>query len=131
MNTYIYLKEIHFFAYHGVGSQETVVGNDFTVNLKLKVDISRPMETDDVADTVSYADVHEAVRQEVMTPSLLLEHVAGRIVRRLFTDFPAIEEIELQLGKRNPPMGADIQEAGVIIAVTREGFKPSTFRTGI
>ena len=46
-------------------------------------------------------------------PSKLLEHVAGRIIRRLLDDFPAIEHIDLKLSKRNPPMGADIETAGV------------------
>ena len=58
MTSYIFLDTLRFFAHHGVGEQETVVGNEFTVSLRLQVDIRRAAETDDVADTVSYADVH-------------------------------------------------------------------------
>ena len=53
-------------------------------------------------------------------PRQLLEHVAGRIARRLFQDFPALDAIELKLMKRNPPMGADIDSAGVELWVQRE-----------
>ena len=53
-------------------------------------------------------------------PSKLLEHVCGRIVERLFRDFPAIEEVEIKLSKRNPPMGADIDAAGVEMFCTKE-----------
>lgn len=113
MTSYIFLDRIRFFAYHGVGEQETLAGNEFTVSLRLKVDIGQAIQTDDVADTVSYADVYEAVKAEMMIPSKLLEHVGGRIVKRLFDDFPQIESIELKLSKRNPPMGADIEAAGV------------------
>ena len=112
-NSYIFLKEICFFAYHGVAPQETTVGNEFIVSLRLKVDICRAAETDEVADTVSYADVYEAVKAEMNIPSRLLEHVCGRIVKRIFHDFPTIEEVEIKLSKRNPPMGADIACAGV------------------
>lgn len=119
MNSYIFLDNLRFFARHGVGEQETLVGNEFTVNLRLKVDISRAMQTDDVADTVSYADVYAAVKEEMELPSRLLEHVCGRIADRLFRDFPQIEEIELRLAKRNPPMGADIEAAGVELRVSR------------
>ena len=111
MTSYIFLDTLRFFAHHGVGEQETVVGNEFTVSLRLQVDIRRAAETDDVADTVSYADVHTAVKAEMDIPSKLLEHVCGRIINRLFHDFPQIEEITLKLAKRNPPMGADIEAA--------------------
>ena len=113
------LDTLRFIAHHGVGEQETVVGNEFTVSLRLQVDIRRAAETDDVADTVSYADVHTAVKAEMDIPSKLLEHVCGRIINRLFRDFPQIEEITLKLAKRNPPMGADIEAAGVEICQRR------------
>ena len=54
----------------------------------MQVNIAPAMQTDDVADTVSYADVYEAVKAEMKVPSKLLEHVGGRIVKRLFGDFP-------------------------------------------
>ncbi len=62
MNSYIFLDNVRFFAYHGVGQQEREVGNEFVINLKLKVDIARAAETDDVTHTVSYADVYENVK---------------------------------------------------------------------
>lgn len=119
-SSYIFLKDLRFYAYHGVAPQETVIGNEFTVNLRLKTDVFRAAETDDVEDTVSYADVYEAVKAEMEIPSKLLEHVSGRIVNRLFEDFPAIEEIEITLTKRNPPMGADIAGAGVEMLCVRQ-----------
>ena len=63
--------------------------------------------------------MHEAVKEEMAIPSKLLEHVCGRIVKRLFHDFPAIESIDLKLSKRNPPMGADLDAAGVEVHCDR------------
>lgn len=120
MTSYILLENIRFFAYHGVAPQETTVGNEFVVSLRLKTDIARAMESDDVADTVNYAEIHQAVKEEMDIPSKLLEHVAGRIVRRLFNDFPTIEHIDLKLSKRNPPMEADIETAGVEVHIERQ-----------
>ena len=113
MNSYIFLDNVRFFAYHGVGQQEREVGNEFVINLQLKVDIARAAETDDVTHTVSYADVYENVKAEMEIPSKLLEHVCGRIIKRLFRTFPTVKAIELKLAKRNPPMGADLDAAGV------------------
>lgn len=120
MTSYILLENIRFFAYHGVAPQETTVGNEFIVSLRLKTDITRAIESDDVADTVNYAEIHQAVKEEMDIPSKLLEHVAGRIVLRLFNDFPTVECIDLKLSKRNPPMGADIETAGVEVHIERQ-----------
>lgn len=53
-------------------------------------------------------------------PSKLLEHVSGRIIQKLFDQFPCIEKIELRLSKRNPPMGADIESAGIELQCSRD-----------
>ncbi len=117
--SYVFLDDIRFYAYHGVASQERLVGNEFTVNLRLQVDMMQAMATDDVAHTVNYADVHQAIKAEMEIPSRLLEHVCGRIVNRLFEEFPLVNAIDIRLSKRNPPMGADIDAAGVEMHCTR------------
>lgn len=118
-SSYITLNSLRIHAYHGVGTQETIVGNEFIINARLKVDISKPGKSDTVEDTVSYADVFNIIKSEMQTPSKLLEHVAYRIVKQLFKEFEAIEEINLSLNKNNPPMGADIDSAGVTITCKR------------
>ncbi|MEG1685061.1 MAG: dihydroneopterin aldolase [Bacteroides sp.] len=117
---YIFLDKIKLFAYHGVSPQETIVGNTFIIDLKLKVDFSDAAKTDDLRFTVSYADIYHAVKEEMQIPSKLLENVCYRIIKRLFHDFSLIENISIKLSKQNPPMGADIEGAGVIINCDRD-----------
>ena len=111
---YIFLENVRFYSYHGVAPQETAIGNEFIINLRLKTDFGKATETDEVEDTVSYADIYAALKEEMELPSKLLEHVCGRI------DFRKIREIEIKLAKRNPPMGADIDSAGVEMHCTRD-----------
>lgn len=118
-SSHIFLENVHLYAHHGVAPQETLVGNEFIINLKLKVDFGRAAETDEVTDTVSYADVYEVLKEEMAIPSKLLEHVCRRIVQRFFRDFTEIEEVSIRLAKRNPPMGADIDTAGVEMVCKR------------
>jgi len=115
MTSYVTLNDVRFHAFHGVLPQETAVGADFVVNLRLGYDISRAMRTDDVGDTLSYAEVYELVKHQMDVPSKLLEHVAGRIVDAVRKAYPAITSIDLELTKLNPPMGADCRGAGVEI----------------
>lgn len=117
--SHIFLENVRFYAYHGVAPQETLVGNEFIINISLKVDFGQAATTDEVADTVSYADVYAVLKEEMAIPSKLLEHVCRRIVQRLFHDFQDIEEVSIRLAKRNPPMGADIDAAGVEMSCKR------------
>ena len=110
---YIHLKGIRLYAYHGVDPQETAVGAYFHLDLKLKTDFSRASQTDDLSGTVSYADIYQAVKDEMQVPSQLLEHVCQRMAQRIFNDFPTIEELDIKLFKENPPMGAQAERVGV------------------
>ena len=120
MESYIYLNNISIYAYHGVSPQETKVGNTFHIDLKLKIDLRQAIDSDDLSDTVSYADVYRTVSKEMAVNAKLLEHVAGRIVHQLFAEYPAIEAIKIKISKQNPPMGADISSAGVELRCNRE-----------
>lgn len=120
MSSKIYLRNVRFHAFHGVLPQEGIVGNDYLVNLVLDYDFSSAMQTDDLQGTLNYAEVHQKVREEMAVPSKLLEHVAGRIAHRLFSDFPEIQKLQLSITKVNPPMGADSDGAGVEVVLTND-----------
>lgn len=109
----ILLENLRFHAYHGVLPQERITGNDYVVNLRIAYDFADAMTSDDVSDTLNYAEVYEVVAQEMAVPSALIERVAGRVGDRLFRRFPAIHELTLRIVKVNPPMGADCDGAGV------------------
>lgn len=120
MSSKIYLRNVRFHAFHGVLPLEGIVGNDYLVNLVLDYDFSSAMKTDDLQGTLNYAEVYQKVREEMTVPSKLLEHVAGRIAHRLFSDFPEIQKLQLSITKVNPPMGADSDGAGVEVVLTND-----------
>ncbi len=113
VSSYICLKEVRFHAFHGVMPQERRVGADFLLSLRVGYDFSKAMRTDEVGDTLNYAEVCRIVKEEMDKPSALLEHVAGRIADAIFRQFPDVRSIDLELTKQNPPMGADCEGAGV------------------
>jgi len=114
---YIYLNEVRFYAFHGVMPQEQQVGGEYLVDLRVGYPIQTAMETDDVADTLNYAELYELVKQQMDIPSKLLEHVAGRIVKAINEQFPLVSSIRLRITKKNPPMGADSAGAGVELRI--------------
>jgi len=115
MKSYILLENLVFYANHGVFQQETIVGNIFYVDLKLHIDIEKAAKSDDLNDTVSYADIYADVKNEMMIPSKLLEHAAYRIISRLKERYKEIECVEIKLSKRNPPVGGQMDCASVVL----------------
>ena len=116
----IELRGLTFLAYHGVLPEERENGNTFVVDLVLDADISRAACTDELADTVNYAEVYEVVRREMAVPSLLLEHVCGRIATALLDEFSALQRVRVGVTKKNPPIeGAGTCESAVSLALKR------------
>ena len=113
VSSHVFLENVRFHAFHGVLPQERKVGNDYSVSVSIEYDFSGAMTSDDVNDTLNYAEVYQLLSQEMCVPSALLERVAGRIGDRLFRRYPGIKSIDLEITKVNPPMGADSDGAGV------------------
>ena len=96
------------------------MGNTFVVDLVLDADISRAVCTDALDDTVNYAEVYEVVKREMATPSLLLEHVCGRIATALLDGFSALSRVNVCVTKKNPPIeGAGVCESAVKLVLAR------------
>lgn len=121
--SYIILREVRFHAFHGVMPQERKVGADFTVSLRVGVDLSLPAESDDVVDTLNYATLYEVVKQQMEIPSQLLEHVAGRVGKAVMDTFPQVTGVDVTLTKLNPPMGADCAGASVELHLINDKTK--------
>ena len=112
---YIELREMIFHSYHGVMEQERIVGNTYRIDLKLFLDLSKAVESDKLEDTLNYADIFDLVKEEMAIPSHLLEHIAGRIVKKIRQKYPHISKVKIRLAKNSPPIEGEIREAAVVI----------------
>lgn len=110
---YVCLNKVRFHANHGVLPQERATGGEFIVSLRAKYPLAKATESDNVEDTLNYAELFDIINKEMQKPSCLLEHVAGRIGKSIIEAFPSIEAIDITIDKTNPPMGADLASASV------------------
>ncbi len=117
--SYIHLHNLRFHAYHGVLAQERITGGEFVVNVRVAYPLRQAMQTDNVDDTLNYAELFEIINKERQTPSSLLEHVAGRIGESIFRHFAQVSSVWLTIAKKNPPMGADSDGAAVEVLLER------------
>ena len=47
--------------------------------------------------------------------SKLLEHVAKRIIVRIFKELPMVSTISLAVSKINPPIGGDVEQVTILM----------------
>ncbi|AWH84422.1 dihydroneopterin aldolase [Flavobacterium album] len=105
----IKLQNIRTFSYHGCLVEESKIGSDYRIDLEIKADLRKSMETDELNDTVDYVQLNKIVVEEMAVRSKLLEHVAHRIVKRIFGELPEVSRIVVSVSKLNPPIGGDVE----------------------
>lgn len=118
LTTKIFLEGIKIYAHHGVLPEERSIGTYYLINAELHTDFSKAMETDDLHHTISYADINDIIHQEMKTPSLLLERVAGRILTRIEKEYPQVTCLKLKITKTAPPLQGEVFGAGVEVEKT-------------
>lgn len=111
----IELEGMEFKAYHGCLPQEKVRGNNFIVDFRGELDLSAAAESDNLEDTLNYADIYDIVSEEMSIPSELLENVAGRIVNSIAARFPQLESFSIRVSKSKPPVDGIVQWSRVTL----------------
>jgi dihydroneopterin aldolase len=61
----IYLKNIKVYAYHGCLAEETLIGSDYLVQLKVWADLKKSTTSDQLEDTVDYVLLNAIVKKEM------------------------------------------------------------------
>lgn len=115
----IHIKELEIHAYHGVMNQENLVGNTFLINLSVETNFLAAIQTDEIEGTISYAELSNLIVKQMKITSKTLEHVAGRIVQAIRTEYPSIGTIYIELWKKYPPIDAQTKGVGISISDSR------------
>ena len=115
----IKLKNIRTFSFHGCLPEEGRIGSEYSVDLEIKTDLRQSAVSDKLADTVDYVYLNRVVKDEMDIRSNLLEHVAHRIIVKIFNDLPQVSRIKVSVAKLNPPIGGDVES----VAVEMEEFR--------
>lgn len=112
------LKRMVFYGYHGVFPEENKLGQKYYVDLDLRLDLSRAARSDDVGDTVNYAEIHALVKQIVEgPPAKLIEALTEKIASAVLGTYTIIHTATVSVTKPNPPF--DITFDGVTVELRR------------
>ncbi|HZG87583.1 dihydroneopterin aldolase [Paenibacillus sp.] len=112
------LERIQLFGNHGVFAEENKLGQRFYVSLEMKLDLRAAGKTDDLEETVNYAEVYGLVKRVVEGETFkLIEALAETLATRLLDAYAKIHEVTVRVVKPHPPF--DIVFDGVTVEITR------------
>ena len=104
MNDLITITGIKAFGYHGVFEHEAVNGQDFFVDVELRVNLDKASASDDLKDTVDYGALAHAVVAVIEgEPVELIETLAQRIADVVLID-TRVSTVNVVLHKPTAPI---------------------------
>jgi 7,8-dihydroneopterin aldolase/epimerase/oxygenase len=121
MSDRIFIEGLSLHAYHGVMPHEAKVGQSFSIDLDLEIDLSAAARSDKVADTVSYDKVVECVSKAFGAQRFrLIEAAAGRVADAVLAAFPTVRQIKVTIHKPHAPIAATFSDVGVTLVRARQ-----------
>ncbi len=111
----IKLTNIRTFSFHGCMDEEAKIGSNYRVDLEIKTDLRQSCKTDDLKDTVDYILLNKIIVEEMAIRSKLLEHVAYRIITRIFKEIPEVSRVIVSVSKLNPPINGDVEAVSITL----------------
>ena len=110
----IILKGLQFYGYHGYFEEEAKLGQRFTVDLKLGLELESAAVSDDLARGVSYADVYPLVKESVEQKRFaLIETLAMDIIKVLFERFELLKHVSICVKKTEVAIPGMLDYVGV------------------
>ena len=123
MKTVLFIDNVEVFANHGLFEEENKLGQKFIFDIECELNYKNAMFSDEMMDSISYADIAEVVVKTATTNTFnLLERLAGEILKNIFTEFPQIDNIKLKINKPGAPIKYHFEKCGVEVKTSREEF---------
>ena len=123
MKTVLFIDNLEVFANHGLFEEENKLGQKFIFDIECELNYKKAMFSDEMTDSISYADIAEVVVKTATTNTFnLLERLAGEILKNIFTEFPQIENINLKINKPGASIKYHFEKCGVEVKLSREEF---------
>jgi dihydroneopterin aldolase len=125
MSDRIFIYGLALHAYHGVMAHEAKVGQSFSIDLELEIDLSAAARSDKVADTVSYDKVVECASVAFGAQRFrLIEAAAGTVADAVLAKFPRVHSVKVTIHKPHAPIAATFSDVGVTLLLARTNRRP-------
>jgi dihydroneopterin aldolase len=107
-----------FYGYHGVNEHEREMGQRFEVDAEVALDLTKPGDSDELADTYDYVAAYEAIRAVVENRKFqLLEALAAQCAGVLMQD--GVAEVTVRVRKPSVPIRGQLDYVQVEVTRSR------------
>ena len=121
MTDAVFITGLALHAYHGVMQHEAKVGQTFTLDLLLDIDLAEASRSDKLAHTVGYDQVASVASQAFCTRRYrLVEAAAGAVATAVLNRFPQVQSVRVTVHKPHAPIAATFADVGVSVTRIRE-----------
>mgnify|MGYP000406516980 FL=1 len=116
MSDQIRVTGIKAFGYHGVLPHEATEGQDFIVDLLITLDLRAVSLSDDLQETINYADLAQIAHDNIVGERVqLIERLAGRIAQEISSAYSQITSVSVTVHKPHAPVTVDFENISVTI----------------
>jgi dihydroneopterin aldolase len=107
---------IKAFGYHGVLPHEATEGQEFIVDLLITLDLRAVSLSDDLQETINYADLAQIAHDNIVGERVqLIERLAGRIAEEISSAYSQITSVSVTVHKPHAPVTVDFEDISVTI----------------
>ncbi len=122
MTDRVFITGLMLHAYHGAMPHEGKVGQTFSIDLVLEVDLSAAARSDTVTDTVSYDKVVACASKAFLRQRFrLIEAAAGSVADAVLAEFSRVRNVMVTIHKPHAPIAATFTDVGVTLTRIRNG----------
>ena len=112
----IYLKNVEFFANHGVFQEEKNLGQKFILDIELTLDLRKAGVTGDLTKSVHYGDLCHGIEKVFKEKSYdLIETAAEKVAEYVLLNYELVNSVKIKLKKPWAPIGRHLDYAAVEI----------------
>jgi dihydroneopterin aldolase len=112
----IRVNGIKALGYHGVLPHEAIEGQEFTVDLVVTLDLKAASLSDDLMQTINYADLAQIAHNNIVGERVqLIERLAGRIAEEIASAYSQITSVSVTVHKPHAPVNVDFEDISVTI----------------
>jgi len=107
---------IRAFGCHGVLPHEATEGQEFIVDLLVTLDLRAVSLSDDLKQTINYADLAQIAHDNIVGDRVqLIERLAGRIAEEISSAYSQITSVSVTVHKPHAPVTLDFEDISVTI----------------
>ena len=116
MSDQIRVNGIKAIGYHGVLPHEAIEGQEFSVDLLVTLDLRAASLSDDLTETINYADLAQIAHDNIVGERVqLIERLAGRIAEEISSSYSQITSVSVTVHKPHAPVDVSFEDISVTI----------------